>query len=70
MPLDTQADNARLRSLVDHARKLGCWIRSYTLDGFAPAVRHEQGWLEQYNFGSLAAASDSWQAAALMREWT
>ena len=31
------ADDRRLRALVDHAHKLGYWIRFYTLDGFAPA---------------------------------
>lgn len=38
----TAADAARLKSLVDHAHKLGFWIRFYTLDGFAPAGDH--GW--------------------------
>src|SRR5207248_1957064 len=33
----TSADDRRLRDLVDHAHKLGYWIRFYTLDGFAPA---------------------------------
>ena len=32
----TDGDDKRLRALVDHAHKLGYWIRFYTLDGFAP----------------------------------
>ena len=30
----TSRDDRRLRALVDHAHKLGYWIRFYTLDGF------------------------------------
>ncbi len=59
----TPADSARLHSLVDHAHKLGYWIRFYTLDGFDPATGHEHGWLEPYNFGSLPAARERWRAA-------
>jgi hypothetical protein len=59
----TPADNARLRALVEHAHKLWYWIRFYTLDGFDPATGREHGWFEQYNFGSLAAARERWQAA-------
>ncbi len=55
------ADAARLRALVDHAHRLGYWIRFYTLDGFAAGT--DQGWLNQYNFGSLDAARVRWQAA-------
>ena len=57
----TAADDARLRSLVNHAHKLGYWIRFYTLDGFAPA--DDQGWGADYNFGSLAAVKLRWKAA-------
>jgi hypothetical protein len=57
----TRADAARLRSLVDHAHRLGYWIRFYTLDGFTPATN--RGWSEGYNFGSIEAARLRWQAA-------
>ncbi len=57
----TAADDARLRSLVDYAHKLGYWIRFYTLDGFAP--NEDQGWGNAYNFGSRAAVEARWAAA-------
>ncbi len=57
----TPVDQARLRSLVDYAHRLGYWIRFYTLDGFTAA--EDQGWGANYNFGSLAAARLRWQAA-------
>ena len=34
---------ARLKALVDHAHKLGFWIRFYTLDGFAPGAGSRLG---------------------------
>src|SRR5437016_5324372 len=57
----TAADDARLRALVDHAHKLGYWIRFYTLDGFAPG--EDKGWGEGYNFGSREAVQARWKAA-------
>ncbi len=57
------ASVARLRALVDHAHSLGYWIRFYTLDGFAPPLGRENGWLAGYNFGSLAAVQQRWHAA-------
>ncbi len=57
----TPNDNARLRALVDHAHKLGFWIRFYTLDGFTPATN--RGWDQGYNFGSIEAARLRWRAA-------
>jgi hypothetical protein len=57
----TAADDARLRSLVDHAHKLGFWIRFYTLDGFAPGTG--KGWDQGYNFGSIEAVRLRWKAA-------
>ncbi len=57
----TQADDTRLRALVDHAHNLGYWIRFYTLDGFTPAS--DQGWGQYYNFGSIDAAALRWKAA-------
>ena len=57
----TEAKNARLKALVDDAHKLGYWIRFYTLDGYTPD--ENQGWFEQYNFGSHAAVEARWKAA-------
>jgi hypothetical protein len=57
----TPADNQRLRALVDHAHKMGYWVRFYTLDGFAPA--DDQGWGQGYNFGSREAVVLRWKAS-------
>lgn len=57
----TPADAARLRSFVDRARRMGVWMRFYTLNGYAPG--EGQGWDESYNFGSLEAARIRWRAA-------
>ena len=57
----TAADEKRLRALVDHAHRLGYWIRFYTLNGYAPA--DNRGWDDNYNFGSRAAVEARWQAA-------
>ncbi len=56
----TAEDDRRLRALVDHAHRLGLWIRFYTLDGLTPA--ENQGWGESYNFGSLEAVEKRWKA--------
>ncbi|HWE50266.1 MAG TPA: hypothetical protein VG273_10775 [Bryobacteraceae bacterium] len=57
----TPADDLRLGALVDHAHKLGFWIRFYTLDGFSRS--QSKGWDEGYNFGSIEAAKLRWRAA-------
>lgn len=57
----TEAENSRLQALVDHAHKLGFWIRFYTLDGFA--TEDDQGWGNAYNFGSHQAVQLRWKAA-------
>jgi hypothetical protein len=57
----TPADERRLRALVDHAHKLGYWIRFYTLDGFARA--EDRGWGDGYNFGTREAVLARWKAA-------
>jgi hypothetical protein len=38
---------------VNHAHRMGYWVRFYTLDGFAAGK--DQGWGNYYNFGSKAA---------------
>jgi hypothetical protein len=57
----TAADDQRVRALVDHAHRLGYWIRFYTLDGFAAG--ENRGWDRGYNFGSRAAVLERWRAA-------
>jgi hypothetical protein len=57
----TEADDRRLRALVDYAHHLGYWIRFYTLDGFPAADEH--GWDDGYNFGSQEAVLTRWKAA-------
>jgi len=59
----TQEDAARLRALVDHAHRLGYWIRFYTLDGFDPETGRKNGWFESYNFGTRQAVTERWAAA-------
>jgi hypothetical protein len=54
-------DAARLKALVDHAHKLGYWIRFYTLNGHDR--RNDNGWSTGYNFGSLENAQLRWNAA-------
>jgi hypothetical protein len=57
----TGEDERRLRALVDHAHRLGFWIRFYTLDGFAQ--KDNQGWDAGYNFGLREAVAPRWKAA-------
>ncbi|PWT89272.1 MAG: hypothetical protein C5B56_07395 [Proteobacteria bacterium] len=57
----TPADDRRLHALVDHAHRLGYWIRFYTLDGFAP--EESKGWDQSYNFGTRDAVMLRWKAA-------
>jgi len=57
----TAQTEARLQALVQHAHRLGYWIRFYTLDGFAADA--DRGWGSAYNFGSLERARQRWRAA-------
>ena len=59
----TQRDRARLQALVEHAHANQLWIRFYTLDGATTKELSCNGWFHSYNFGSLAAAKQRWQAA-------
>ncbi|MBV9085002.1 MAG: hypothetical protein JOZ62_20175 [Acidobacteriaceae bacterium] len=54
------AEMARLRAFVEHAHRLGYWIRFYTLDGFQRG--RDRGWFDQYNFGSPEAVRTRWRA--------
>jgi hypothetical protein len=58
----TAEDEARLNSLVRAAHEAKLWIRFYTLNGHDPSDT-AGGWSEGYNFGSLEAARERWQAA-------
>ena len=57
----TSTDMHRLQALVDHAHRLGFWIRFYTLDGFSPT--QDRGWNQTYNLGSREAVLQRWRAA-------
>jgi hypothetical protein len=57
----TKAADQRLRALVDHAHRMGYWIRFYTLDGFTAA--DNRGWDKNYNFGSRETVEARWRAA-------
>jgi hypothetical protein len=59
----TNADDTRLRALVNHAHKMGYWIRFYTLDGFDAAAEKENGWFADYNFGNMPSVAQRWNAA-------
>ena len=59
----TIQDNLRLQALVRHAHDNHLWIRFYTLDGATPHELSCNGWFHLYNFGSIAAAKQRWQAA-------
>jgi hypothetical protein len=53
----------RLLALVERAHANGLWIRFYTLDGATEDQLSCNGWFRSYNFGSLDAARQRWQAA-------
>jgi hypothetical protein len=59
----TDADYDRLKALVDYAHARGLYIRFYTLDGGPAALFQQNGWIEEYNFGSHTAAELRWKAA-------
>jgi hypothetical protein len=59
----TKEKNSRLRALVQRAHANGLWIRFYTLDGSPESELSCRGWFHGYNFGSLAAVRQRWQAA-------
>ena len=58
----TPADAERLQALVADAHAHGLWLRVYTLNGHEAS--DGEGWTASYNFGSLAAVTTRWQAAA------
>ena len=58
----THDEHERLRRMVAAAHDAGLWIRFYTLNGHEPADL-SGGWTPSYNFGSLEAARQRWDAA-------
>ena len=58
----TDADDARLRELVDHAHTMGYFIRFYTVNGHSMADAAVGGYGKSYNTGSLDAARERWHA--------
>ncbi|MFG0244671.1 MAG: hypothetical protein ACF8MF_01290 [Phycisphaerales bacterium JB052] len=52
----------RLRALVDHAHKLGYFIRFYTINGHSKADGALFGYGGGYNTGSIEAAQTRWKA--------
>jgi hypothetical protein len=57
------ADEARLKAMVDHAHRSGYWIRFYTLNGYTPRESEALGTTRSYNFRSLDNARARWHAA-------
>lgn len=50
----------RLKSIVDYGHRLGYLVSFYCLDGYIPS--ENQGWEDEYNFGSLDAVESRWRA--------
>jgi hypothetical protein len=57
----TDADDTRLNTVVRYAHAQGLLIRFYTLNGHSAAAN--RGWTASYNFGTIEAARQRWQAA-------
>jgi len=57
----TPDDNTRLQSVVRYAHTQGLMVRFYTLNGHSAAAN--RGWTASYNFGTIDAVRQRWQAA-------
>jgi hypothetical protein len=55
------ATEARLKKFVDYGHRLGYLVSIYEANGFTEA--QNQGWTDEFNFGSLDAARIRWDAA-------
>jgi hypothetical protein len=55
------ASEARLRKFIDHGHSLGYLVSMYAVNGFTS--EQNQGWTDEFNFGSLEAAQTRWNAA-------
>jgi len=58
----TPEKEARLKTLVNYAHKMGYFASVWCFDGFEPS--EDQGWGQANNFGSLEAVAIRWKAAA------
>jgi hypothetical protein len=52
---------ARVKQFVDYGHSLGYLVSFYHINGFSAA--ENQGWTDEYNFGSKEAATLRWKAA-------
>lgn len=52
---------ARVKKFVEYGHSLGYLVSFYGVNGFTPD--QNQGWTDEYNFGSLEAAKLRWKAA-------
>lgn len=52
---------ARVKKFVEYGHSLGYLVSFYGVDGFTK--EQNQGWTDEYNFGSLEAAKLRWKAA-------
>jgi hypothetical protein len=52
---------ARLKGIVSYGHQLGYMMSFYCLDGFTQS--ENQGWEDEYNFGSMDAVLPRWKAA-------
>lgn len=57
----TAASEARLKKFVDHGHRMGYFVSLYSINGFTGA--ENQGWTDEFNFGSKAEALTRWKAA-------
>jgi hypothetical protein len=63
----TDADNARLRTLVRNAHDAGLWVRMWTVNGHPTGQEREFSWSAGYNVGSAEQARVRWRAAVAAR---
>jgi hypothetical protein len=56
-----EEQDARLKSIVQYGHQLGYLMSFYCLDGFTTS--ENQGWEDEYNFGSMEAVMLRWKAA-------
>lgn len=59
----TEAEEQRLREMVQTLQQTGLWVRFYTLNGVSAKESERLGWGSGYNFGSLEAVRLRWDAA-------
>jgi hypothetical protein len=55
------AAEARLKKFVEYGHRLGYLVSFYSINGFTD--KQNQGWTQEFNFGSAEAAMVRWNAA-------